>query len=209
MALIQLDPATLSAAMAGCPMSRAQVWAAPLDQAMGMAAINTPMRAADFIAQIGHESLGLLYANEVWGPTEAQRTYERDFEKPWGVTLKRGERNFKAFNLGNSQAGDGRRFAGHGPIQTTGRKNHALLRDELRALGMAGVPDFEATPEAMGEPKWGALSAAMFWRRNNLNLYADRGDFVGQTERINGGQNGLDDRLARRIRARKALGYIA
>lgn len=202
-----MDAATLSTAMTGCPMERALVWAPVLTQAMDLVEINTSGRQADFIAQIGHESGGLLYANEIWGPTPAQVTYERDFDKPWGPTLRRGDRNFKAWNLGNALAGDGRRFAGHGPIQTTGRTNHARVRDELRKLGMVEVPDFEAQPEAMGQPRWGALSAAMFWRRNDLNRLSDKGDFIGQTERINGGQNGLEDRLARRIRARTALGY--
>lgn len=202
-----LSASTLSLAMTGCPMERAAVWAPALDEAMQLVEINTPGRQADFIAQIGHESGGLRYANEIWGPTPAQVTYERDFGKPWGPTLRRGDRNFKAWNLGNAQAGDGRRFAGHGPIQTTGRTNHARLRDELRKLGMVDVPDFEAQPEAMGQPRWGALSAAMFWRRHDLNRFSDRDDFIGQTERINGGQNGLEDRLARRLRARTALGY--
>jgi putative chitinase len=205
--MIGLDAATLASTMAGCPMQRAQVWAPCLDEAMRLADINSPQRAADFIAQIGHESLGLLYANEIWGPTEAQKTYERDFAQLWGPTLRRGDRNFKAWNLGNAQAGDGRKFSGHGPIQTTGRTNHALVRDELRVLLGTVVPNFEEDPQAMGQPRWGALSAAMFWKRNGLNGYADRGDFIGQTERINGARNGLDDRLARRVRARKALGY--
>lgn len=110
--------------------------------------------------------------------------------------------------LGNSQAGDGRKFSGHGPIQTTGRSNHVLVRNELRVLLGTIVPNFEEEPQAMGQPRWGSLSAAMFWKRNALNGYADRGDFIGQTERINGGRTGLDDRLARRVRARKALGLV-
>ena len=204
--MIGLDAPTLALAMTGCPLKRAAVWAPHLDWAMGLADINSPERAADFIAQIGHESLGLLYANELWGPTAAQLTYERDFSQPWGPQLRRGDRNFKAYTLGNREAGDGRRFAGHGPIQTTGRTNHALVRDEARALGIPDVPDFELEPQRLGEEKWGALSAALFWKRKGLNAYADRGDFVTETTIINGGQNGMDDRIARRIRARSALG---
>ncbi|WP_394485283.1 hypothetical protein [Variovorax sp. VaC1] len=61
------------------------------------------------------------------------------------------------------------------------------MRDELRALLGTIVPNFEEDPQALGQPRWGALSAAMFWKRKGLNALADRGDFVGQTERINGG----------------------
>lgn len=196
--------------MAGCPLVRARVWAAPLNEAMDLADISTPVRAADFIAQIGHESLGLRFTSEIWGPSQVpeQLTYERDPIARWGPDLRRGDRNFKAWKLGNSQAGDGRRFCGHGPIQITGRFNHARVTSDLLAMGMEDVPDFELVPEALAEPRWGALSAALFWKRNGLNAYADRGDFIGQTERINGGQNGLEDRLARRLRARTVLGAV-
>lgn len=208
--MIGLDAKTLSAAMIGCPLSRAMVWAPHLDWAMGLADINSPKRAADFIAQLGHESMGLFYSREIWGPTGQQKTYERDPKQPWGPTLQRGDRNFKPWTLGNSQPGDGRRFAGHGPIQITGRTNHAKVRDEARALGLAGVPDFELEPEKLCEERWGSLSAALFWKRHNLNRFSDIGDdaaFEAQTRKINGGINGLADREKRRNHARKALGY--
>jgi putative chitinase len=187
-------------------MDRAFVWAPVLAEAMELFAISTETRAADFIAQLGHESAGLLWTAELWGPTPAQVTYERDFDAPWTPDLRRTDRNFKAWNLGNAFKGDGRKFAGHGPIQVTGRKNHARARDNLRVLLGTVVPDFEADPEQLRLPRWGALAAGEFWKRNDLNIYADRLDFVGQTERINGGQNGLADRLDRRVQARLTFG---
>ena len=51
-------------------------------------------------------------------------------------------------DLGNTQPGDGVRFKGRGLIQTTGRKNHALVRDRLRQR-FHDVPDFELEPEAL------------------------------------------------------------
>lgn len=204
-----IDAATLALAMGQLPMSRAQIWAPCYDEAMHVAQIDSRERAADFIAQTGHESLSLYYGNEVWGPTPAQETYERDFKQPWGPGLVRGNRNFKAWTLGNAFAGDGRKFAGHGPIQTTGRSNHAKARDELRVLMGPTVPDFCEHPEEAAKPRWGSLMAAMFWKRNDLNRFSDLDTvaaFTDQTRRINGGVNGLDDRLARRRRARRALG---
>lgn len=208
--MIGLDAATLASAMAGCPMPRAQVWAPHLDAAMLLFEINSPARAADFIAQVGHESLGLLYSAETWGPAQvpAQVTYERDPAQPWGPQLKRGDRNFKAWCLGNSEPGDGRRFAGHGPIQVTGRSNHRQARDDLRAMGIPDVPDFEADPLELTKPRWGSMAAGNFWRRNGLNALADAGKFLEQSARINGANppNGWLDRQARRTRARGALG---
>lgn len=201
-----LNAMTLHLAMRGCPMDRAEVWAPALAESMELFAINTEARAADFMAQLGHESGGLQWTAEIWGPTPAQLTYERDFDKPWGPDLRRGDRNFKAWNMGNAKKGDGKLFAGHGPIQVTGRKNHARARDNLRVLLGTIVPDFEAQPELLRQPRWGALAAGEYWKRNDLNTYADRLDFVGQTERINGGQNGLADRLERRVQARLTFG---
>jgi putative chitinase len=54
--------------------------------------------------------------------------------------------------------------------------------------------------------EYAAWSASWFWRANNCNSIADSGDFVGVTKRINGGVNGLADRQAPLIIARKALG---
>lgn len=206
--MIELTPELLHMAMMGCTSARAAIWAEPLEYAMQVFEINTPERAADFIAQVGHESLGLQFTSEIWGPDQvvAQRTYERDFDQPWGDFLVRGDRNFKAFGLGNLNVGDGRAFAGHGPIQITGRRNHAEARDDIRELIGGDVPDFEADPKALTQPKWGALAAGNFWRTRDLNGYADSGDFEGQTKRINGGLNGFDDRKARREQARTAFG---
>lgn len=173
-------------------------WLAAIEAAMVAYDINTPLRQAAFLAQIGHESGGLRYAKEVWGPTAAQLRYEGRAD------------------LGNTQPGDGKRYRGHGLIQITGRYNHAAVRDRLRAKFHSDgpwVPDFEADPEALALPEWAALSAADFWYSHNLNKWADAGDFDGVSDIINRGRktakdgdaNGYDDRLARYYAARKVL----
>lgn len=205
-----LTGATLALAVTGCTPSRADQWAPCINEASALYHIDTPARMADFLAQIGHESNGLLWLVELWGPKQVpeQVTYERDPLQPWGPQLQRGDRNFKAYGLGNSQPGDGFRFRGRGPIQRTGRANAAELRDNLRRLGI-DCPDFEADPGLMEMPRWGALGAGDFWNTRKLNDFSDDGSddaFVTQTRRINGGTNGLADRQARRVRARRALG---
>lgn len=207
---IILDAPLLALAMTGCTPMRAQVWAPVLQTVATTYELNeTPERLADFIAQIGHESLGLALLVELWGPKQvpAQVTYERDPLQPWGPTLKPGDRNYKAYTLGNSQPGDGFRFRGRGPIQRTGRDAAIEVRDELRSvMGVRAVPDFEAAPQLLENPQWGAWSAGQFWDSRHLNDYCDQGDFIGLTKRINGGVNGLADRQARRARAQHALG---
>jgi putative chitinase len=152
--------------------------------------INTPIRLAAFLAQIGHESGSLRHTTEIWGPTPAQRTYEG------------------RASLGNTEAGDGERYKGHGLIQTTGRFNHRAVRDRLRARGI-DCPDFEAEPDRLAEPAWAAWSAADYWDWRDCNALADTGAFEAITVKINGGLNGQSDRLERWAKAKAALGSMA
>lgn len=182
-----MTPDTLRAAT-GCSAQAAARFAGPLSAACAFYGIDTPDRLAAFLAQIGHESASLRYTTELWGPTPAQARYEGRAD------------------LGNTQPGDGSKFRGHGLIQTTGRHNHARVRDRLRErFPHLNVPDFEAQPEALADPQWAALSATDYWDDKGLNALADAGMFELITRRINGGLNGQADRVARWERAKKAL----
>lgn len=174
------------------PASRADAWTAPIAAAAALAQLTTTARLSAFLGQVGHETGLLRYTSELWGPTAQQIRYE-----PVTTLSQR---------LGNTQAGDGRRFVGHGLIQTTGRHNHARVRDRLRQhLAGQPVPDFEDQPLLLATPLWAALSAADYWLDRGLNAYADAGDHLTLTKRINGGTNGLADRQALYEAAKAAL----
>ncbi|RYD57034.1 MAG: glycoside hydrolase family 19 protein [Sphingobacteriales bacterium] len=152
--------------------------------------VTTVKRMAMFLAQVLHESGCLKYTREMWGPTETQKTYERDMSAKWGEGLKSTDRNRKAYMLGNVNPGDGKAFAGHGLIQVTGRTNHFkcsydLFKDDRLIK----------TPELLTTPEFAVLSAYWFWGRNNLNTLADGADpLLACTKRINGGTNGIAER---------------
>jgi putative chitinase len=137
-------------------------------------------RVGAFIAQLGHESGQLRYVREIWGPTPAQAKYEGRAD------------------LGNTQSGDGSKYRGRGLIQITGRANYAACGE---ALGL----DLITQPELLELPQYAAMSAAWFWKQNGLNDLADRDQFNTITRRINGGLNGLQDRLEIWSRARAVL----
>ena len=194
----------------GISPARAAVWLPRLGAAFDLAEINTPQRTADFLAQAGHESLGFAWTRELWGPTPQQLRYERNFGAAWPESTKQARTdalkvNRLAYTLGNARAGDGKRYMGRGLIQTTGRTNYILTTNKLKALVGERVPDFVSAPSMLEVPEWAALSAALFWREKKLNQFADNGDFLTLTKRINGGTHGLGDRTLRRARAIGAL----
>ena len=159
-----------------------------LNAAMQANAIDTPLRTAAFVAQLAHESGEFRWMEEIWGPTTAQLRYE----PPSDLATK----------LGNTQAGDGKRFKGRGPIQITGRFNYAKFGG-LLGLDLVGNPALAATPEVA------FATAGLYWQRNGLNELADARDFVTITRRINGGTNGLADRQMYYERAKAVLGTEA
>lgn len=186
-----------------CPMTpraRLGLFVQPLSAAMAEFGIDTPARAAAFLAQIAHESDAFRYVREI----ASGHLYEGNM------------------HLGNTQPGDGPRFKGRGLVQITGRKNYGLVGEALR------LPLLEH-PELLETPAYACRSAAWFWAVGaglnlskralahgvaanvNLNELADRGDFEGITLAINGGLNGQDDRLAylRRAQASAAPGEVA
>jgi putative chitinase len=159
---------------------RAGVFAPVLNTAMQRYQIVGAKRVAAFIAQIGHESGQLRYVREIWGPTPAQSKYEGRAD------------------LGNTVPGDGLKYRGRGVIQITGRANYAACGE---ALGI----DLINQPEQLEQPQYASLSAAWFWSTKGLNTLADQDQFNTITRRINGGLNGLQDRLEIWARARAVL----
>ncbi|CAB3746297.1 chitinase [Burkholderia puraquae] len=176
-----LDEFQAAAALSG---ALAQRWHPALAAAMAEFGISTPARMAAFVAQTGHETLGFTLTRELWGPTAAQRAYEPPSRK--------------AAMLGNVQPGDGRRFLGRGLIQITGRANY-------RECGNALGADLEREPERLEHEPLAARSAAWWWARHGCNAIADSGDFALLTRRINGGVNGLEDRMRRWAIAKKVM----
>ncbi|MGY2171875.1 glycoside hydrolase family 19 protein [Pseudomonas gingeri] len=159
---------------------KAGVFVPVLNTAMQRYQIVGRLRVAAFIAQIGHESGQLRWVRELWGPTAAQLGYE-------------GRRD-----LGNTQPGDGPKYRGRGLIQVTGRANYAACGE---ALGL----DLINKPELLEQPGPACMSAAWFWASRGLNTLADAGQFTKITGKINGGQNGAEDRQALYVVALKVL----
>lgn len=172
-------------------------WAAALAAAMNEREIDTPLRAAAFLAQVAHESAGLTRFTENlnYSVEALMRTWPSRFSSiaaaaPYARDPERLANHVYANRLGNGNeaSGDGWRYIGRGAIQITGRENY-------RKAGVAIGYPLERYPTDAVLPEYGAKAAAWYWQSHGLNELADAGRFDDITTRINGGQVG---RMSRR-----------
>jgi putative chitinase len=139
----------------------------PLKIVMDKYEINRSLKRIQFfLAQIGHESGGLKYSEE----------------------LASGEAYEGRKDLGNIYKGDGKRYKGRGLIQLTGRHNYTKASNDLKI-------DFVNFPELAKAPLNSALIAGWYWDTRCLNVWSDKNNFEHVTRLINGGHNGMEDRL--------------
>lgn len=182
------DPVPSAAGMTAETLARAMGGSVSLERyaallpaftaAMREAGCTTVERAAMWCAQLGHESGGLQWMEEL----ASGAAYE-------------GRRD-----LGNVRPGDGQRFKGRGPIQVTGRHNYTALSTWAHSRGLTPSPTFFVDqPAQLASDRYGFLGAVWYWTaaRQQLNALADARDINGATRAINGGTNGLDDRTTR------------
>lgn len=156
--------------------TRVDVFYGPLLAAMEEFLITTPRRQAAFLSQIAHESAELRYTAEIADGS----AYE-------------GRKD-----LGNIEAGDGKRYKGRGLIQVTGRLMYEKIEDEF-ALPVVANPELLELPEAA------ARTAGWFWKLKAINMLADADKFGSVCQRVNGGYNGLDSRIGYWLKARNQL----
>lgn len=148
-----------------------------IQAAMAEFGINTPVRRAQFLAQVAHETAELRYMEEI----ASGAAYE-------------GRKD-----MGNTEPGDGKRFKGRGVFQITGRTSYQKYGEQL-GVDLIGHPEFTSSPQVAFR------LAALIWQTNGLNELADKDNIRAITQRINGGYNGLDDRTRYLERAKSALG---
>lgn len=181
-----MTPEVLAAVMGNTlSLERYTQLAPAMTKALTQASCTTVERAAMFCAQLGTESGGLRWVEEL----ASGDAYE-------------GRRD-----LGNIYPGDGRKYKGHGFIQVTGRHNHEALSKWAFSQGLTSSPTvFVDNPSLLTQDEWAFTSAVWYWTvaRPQINALCDKGDIEGVTRAINGGLNGFDDRKAR---YHKALGF--
>lgn len=147
--------------------------------------IDTVQRIRHFLAQIAHESGGLKWLRELGGEAYFTRMYEG---RP---------------DLGNSQRGDGARFAGAGAIQLTGRFNYQAFANFIGNSKVMDGQDYVAK-------NYPFTSAGFWWKNDSMNAFIDSGASVDRVgAKINGSRpnlpNGYEDRRYRYGLASKVI----
>ena len=162
--------------------------------------INTPQRVASFLAQCAHESGEFLFLKENlnYKAASLRKVFPKYFpddaianayaSKPNKAEAIANRVYASRMGNGDEASGDGYRYCGRGLIQLTGKDNYTYF------AGSLGISVEEAS-EYLQTFEGAAQSACWFWETNNLNQFADKGDIVTMTKRINGGTIGLEDRI--------------
>lgn len=154
-------------------------------------------RLAAFLAQTGHESGGFnfIVENLNYSVEGLRTTFSKYFpdDEIAAIYARKPEKianrvYANRMDNGDESSGDGWKFRGRGLIQITGRENYTKLSSALEL-------DIESTIAYLETTNGATVSAGWFWDTNRLNQFADRDDFITLTKRINGGTNGLQDRM--------------
>lgn len=206
-----MTPAQLMACT-GCTMDKAGEWLEPLNVAMQHYGITSRQQQAAFLAQCSLECAKFTQLSEnfnysvggllgTFNNARVTRFTAEDAYK-YARTAQHGADQHMIANMayanrmgnGNVASNDGWKYRGRGPGQITGKDNYARCG---AGIGL----DLITHPELLEKPAIGALAFAWFWTHGNptgksLNLLADVGDYTGISRAINGGNNGLADRLA-------------
>jgi putative chitinase len=186
-------------------------WYSDLSQLLPDYEINTAQRIAGFLAQCTHESndFTALKENLNYRAASLRKLFPTHFETdeianhyaslPNKQEAIANRLYCNRMGNGDEASGDGYRYCGRGLIQITGKDNYFWFSASI-----------EITPEEASQYmqtfEGACQSACWFWENNNLNQYADRGDILTLTKKINGGTIGLDDRKARYAKVLHILG---
>jgi len=142
-----------------------------LVHATGMTSLN---QRRMLVAQTCHETAGYRYMTEIGDRAYFTRMYDNRSD------------------LGNG-VGDGYRYRGCGVIQLTGRYNFERFSRWMEKNGMKDDRIMEGTDYVV--TKYPFLCAVCWIEENDWAAICNTGDVYAATRRLNGGYNGIDDRI--------------
>lgn len=182
-------------------------WLPWLQKTCDRYSINNVNRQSAFLGQCMHESNSFKVLQEnlhysanglkaVWGSRFPTDEIANKYANHPDMIANKVYAN--RMGNGDEESGDGWRYRGRGIVQCTGKDLYKTLSDALNI-------DLIADPDLLMEMPYAVMSAGWFWNKKGLNALADAKDYKEMTKRINGGFNGLDDRIAKINQAMEVL----
>lgn len=159
------------------------------------------MESAHFFGQLSHETGGfkifsenLNYSSQGLMTTFKKYFPTKELANQYARNPERIANRVYANRMGNGSesSGDGWKYRGRGAIQLTGKFNYSEFAKFIDNLSVMENPDIVATEYSFD-------SASFFFEKNKLwdicNRGISRDVITSLTKRINGGVNGLEDRI--------------
>ena len=174
---------------------------AELKRAMAEAGITDPKEQASFMGQLDHESAGFTQLEESMNYKSPERLMEVSATaRSKGINavseaIAGGPESVAELmyggRMGNTEKGDAYKYRGRGFIHLTGK-------DQYDSIGKSMGIDLVNNPELAADPQIAARIATEYWKKTpGLRKAAQSGDVEAVTKKINGGTNGLDDRVVK------------
>ncbi len=195
---MELTSEILRQMMPTLPKAKRELYAPMLDASMAEFEINNERRVAAYLANLAHESGNLTRWEEnlrysakrltqVWPnrfPTIAAAT-------PFANNPEALANKTYGGRMGNNKPGDGWLYRGRFPLQATGKGMYQ------KAAAALNIPELLTDPDScMSDPMIGfRVSAWIFAVEKGGNQLADKLQIKALTKAINGGYNGLQERI--------------
>lgn len=181
---------------------------AALNKWLPLYQINTVERVSCFLGQYLHETSGFTKLVENTNYTSVERLQEifptkfttiQIAASYAGKPVAIANRVYaNRYGNGDEVSGDGYKYRGRGLC-------HLTFKDNYRACGADLKIDILAHPELLESPDIAVLVGCWYWQKNSLNGLADKDQFKTMTKIINGGYNGLENRISYRDKSLTVL----
>lgn len=172
-----------------------------LDEVIKTYKISNPNRLAHFLAQCGHESNNFkaVIENLNYSEEGLLKVFPKYFDK--NTAKSYAKRQEMIANMvyggrmgnGDKNSGDGWRYKGRGFIQLTGKTNYKAFGDYI-GVNVCADPNLLAI-------KYPLSSAAWYFEKRKIWQVCDEGidleTIKKVTKLVNGGYNGLEDRISK------------
>lgn len=177
----------------------ASALAAALSETFARFDISSDSRKAGFLSQAHHETMGMSAIEEnlnysasrmraVWPSRFRGENFQKSVQLA-GKPEALGDYVYGGRNGNRPEgSGDGYKYRGRGLFHLTFADNYADAGNAI-GLPLRMFPDQVLTLPAC------VLTAGWFWHNNGCNAFADKHDITGLTKVINGGKNGLPERI--------------